>query len=289
MLDLWLKLAYSNLWIALAAGAQVYVNFRLLGAEASAEAMLLAVLAMFWVYTFAKAVHFDPAADLANDPERTAFLRRYRLPLCALGVLGLAFGSWLAFRHGAATLGFFWAPTLIGLLYDLRFLPAGFRYRRLKEVPGLKGTSVAFAWTVLSLGLCWRYGLEASAQQWLFLSWWNSAMWFVNTTYFDMGDLDGDRLEGTRTLPVVLGFANTRRLLHGINGVAALSLSRAAEVGLVQAEATRLLWLSGLQAMLLVRAHSEDADISFECDILFDGVFLFGALLLVYGPTALLL
>lgn len=71
MRDLWLKLAYSNLWIALAAGGQVYVNCRLLGFPAPGMAMLLATLAMFWVYTFAKAVHFDPQAVSEALPPRS--------------------------------------------------------------------------------------------------------------------------------------------------------------------------------------------------------------------------
>lgn len=241
--------------------------------------MLLAVLAMFWVYTFAKAVHFDPAADEANDPERTIFLRRHRVPLIAFGVFGLVLGSSLAWRHGAATLLLFWAPTVIGLAYDLKFLPARFRYRRLKDVPGLKGTSVALAWTVLALGLCWTHGAEASLTQWSFLFWWNFAMWFVNTTYFDLGDVAGDRLEGTRTLPVALGFAATRRLLHLANLLAALSLLGAAGAGLVSSVAGRVLCLHGLQFLLLLRAKDEQTDIAFECDVLFDGVFLFAAAL----------
>lgn len=163
--EIWLRVAYSNLWIALAAGAQVYVNSRLLGCPISSTAALLATLSMFWVYTFAKAVHFDPMADQANDPERTAFLRAHRAPLIGLGLLGLLYGSWLAWSQGASTLAVFWTPTLIGLLYDLRVLPNTFRYRRLKEVPGLKGTSVALAWSLLALGLVHEYGARATVSQ----------------------------------------------------------------------------------------------------------------------------
>jgi 4-hydroxybenzoate polyprenyltransferase len=281
MRDLWLKLAYSNLWIALAAGAQVYVNCRLVGASAPGMAMLLATLAMFWVYTFAKAVHFDPQADQTNDPERTRFLRAHRIPLISLGVLGLAAGSHLAWRHSALTLAVFWAPTLVGLVYDLKFLPSSFRYRRLKDIFGLKGTSVALAWTILTLGLCLCYDVTAGIEQWLFLAFWNASMWFVNTTYFDMGDIAGDRLQGTRTLPVVVGYARTRRLLHALNALTALSLAGAVNAGWVAALGARLLLLNVVQAVLLFRAKDEDSDIGWECDIVFDGIFIFAALALL--------
>jgi 4-hydroxybenzoate polyprenyltransferase len=283
MLDLWLKLAYSNLWLALSAGGQVYVCARMLGAAPSAKAMLLATLSMFWVYTFAKAVHFDPRADQANDPERTAFLKAHRIPLIACGMAGLLYGCWASWRDGAAMLGLFLAPTAIGLLYDLKILPAGFRYRRLKEVPGLKGGSVAFAWTLLTLGLSAGYGALAGPQAWAPAILWNFLIWYVNTTYFDLGDIKGDRLEGTQTLPVLLGYGRTRALLHLLNGIALLSLLWGLHQGHFGPVAWRLLPLHAIQAMLLHRARNEDTDLSIECDLIADGIFIIAALLLAFG------
>lgn len=277
----WLKVAYSNVWIALSAGAQVYVNFRLLETVVAPVPVILAILSMFWVYTFAKAVHVDPKADQENDPERTAFLLAHRGPLVGGGLLGLLFGSWLAWREGLSTLLVFWTPTVIGLLYDLRILPSQFRYRRLKDVPGLKGTSVALAWTLLVLGLVHDYGARATSVQWLVLFVWNFSMWFINTTYFDLGDLDGDRLEGTRTLPVTMGYAFTRRLLHVLNILSALGLLLAHRRGWLPSLALSLLCLNALQAWLLVRARDESSDIGWECDIAFDGMFIWGALLIM--------
>lgn len=281
-MQVWFRLAYSNLWIALSAGAQVYVNFRLLSAQAIWQPVLLATLAMFWVYTFAKAVHFDPAADAANDPDRTAFLKAHRTPLIVTALAGLLLGSWLAASHGAAVFGLFWTPTLIGLLYDLRFLPPSFRYRRLKDVPGLKGSSVALAWATLCVGLPAGFGVSANSDAWLVLYGWNVCMWFVNTTYFDLGDLAGDRLEGTRTLPVALGYGQTRRLLHFLNILSGLCLWLAVATGLLDPLGLRLLALHLVQAVLLFRARDEDCDISFECDIAFDGIFVFAALCLLW-------
>lgn len=277
-----LCLAYSNLWIALAAGGQVWVNCRLLQVEVGWGPTLLAVLAMFWVYTFAKAVCFDQEADATNDPQRTSFLKAHRIPLIAFGLLGLVGGSVLAAHQSLGTLVAFWAPTLVGLIYDLRLLPKRFRYRRLKDIPGVKGLSVALAWSTLCVGLPLSYGEQASLMSWLYLFGWNTCMWFINTTYFDLGDLTGDRLEGTQTLPVVLGYASTRKILHVLNLLAGVSLAGAVEVGWIAPLATRLLWLNFFQAVLLIRANGEGADISWECDVFFDGIFIFAALTLLW-------
>ena len=170
---------------------------------------------------------------------------------------------------------------LVGLVYDLKLLPSSFRYRRLKDIFGLKGTSVALAWTILALGLCQCYGVSAGIEQWILLAFWNASMWFVNTTYFDLGDIEGDRLQGTRTLPVVVGYAKTRRLLHAVNVLAAIALAGAVSAGWVAGIGGRLLLLNVVQAALLLRAKDEDSDIGWECDIVFDGIFIFAALALL--------
>lgn len=277
--EAWLGMAYSNLWIALAAGGHVLVNFRLLGCATPWQPVLLAVLAMFWVYTFAKAVCFDAEADEVNDPGRTAFLKANRRVLIALAALGLVGGTFLAASHGWAAVIAFWIPTVVGLLYDIRLLPGTFRYRRLKDVPGLKGTSVALAWAALITGLVFSYGPRQCGQACLFLFIWNALQWFINTTYFDLGDISGDRLEGTATLPVLLGFQPVRTGLHLLNIVTAALLMTAIVRGWVSPIGARLLWLHALQALLLIRAKNEDTDISWECDIVFDGIFVLGALL----------
>lgn len=276
--EAWLGLAYSNMWIALAAGGQVLVNFRLLGSATPWQPVLLAVLAMFWVYTFAKAVCFDAEADEVNDPGRTAFLKSHRPWLIALASSGLVFGTFMAYAHGWAALAAFWIPTVVGLLYDVRLLPNTFRYRRLKDVPGLKGTSVALAWAALITGLVYSYAPRLGGEPWLFLFSWNAAQWFINTTYFDLGDIKGDRLEGTGTLPVLLGYQPVRAGLQLLNAVTAGSLLMAVGWGWVSPIGARLLWLHALQAVLLMRAKNEDTDISWECDIVFDGIFVLGAL-----------
>lgn len=275
--SLLLKLAYSNLWIALSAGGQVYVNCWLLGQPVSGQAMLLATLGIYWVYTFAKAVHFDPEADATNDPQRTEFLKAHRPILVGSGLVGLLLGSTLAYQHSLSTLLVFWTPTVVGLFYDLRILPRSLRYRRLKDIPGVKGTSVALAWTILTLGLAACYGMKTGLLTWVVLVGWNFLMWFINTTYFDLGDIHGDRLEGTKTLPVLLGYERTRFGLHLLNLVAFVILVGGCQMSSFREEAWVMLLLHGFQLGLLARAKNENTDLGWECDILADGLFVVAA------------
>lgn len=273
-------LVYSNLWIALSAGAQVWVQFQLMNAPVSWEAVLLATLSMYWVYTFAKAVHFDPEADALNDPERTAFLKRHRVLLIATGLAGLALGSVLSYRNGSATLAVFLAPLIAGLAYDLKVLPKSWSYRRLKDITGIKGVVVATAWTVLTVGLPLQYGAAPSIKTLVIVSTWGFLNWFVNTTYFDLGDLTGDRVEQTMTIPVRYGYKPTKLLLHVLNILAFASYLLALRAGWLPSNTapTSLIALNNLA--ILWRAKDEDTDISLECDVVADGLFLAAALYL---------
>lgn len=277
---------FSNAWIASSAAAQVYVGCRLLGEKPNATVCLLAFLSMFWVYTFAKAVHFDPRADEANDPLRTRFLLKHRTLLIALGLGGFAFGVWHCFQSGALALTAFLFPTVAGIFYDLKLLPRSFRYRRLKEIPGVKGLTVALAWGLMPSGLILAAFPSVDRQGLIAFTTWCILVWFFNTTFFDLGDVKGDRLEGTNTLPIVWGYERTRLMLHGINGSLTLVWLLAHQQGHFD-PCGEFLWLLGIfHWIILGRAWGEEADLQWECDFFSDGAMLAAAVLVWIGGSA---
>ena len=278
-------LLFSNVWIAISAGAQVYVGCRLLGLPPDRKLCFLGFLSMFWVYTFAKAVHFDPQADQANDPVRTAFLLRHRRLLIICGLSGLAYGIWLCSRQSGLALGAFVLPTVAGLFYDLKLFPPSFRYRRLKEIPGVKGLTVALAWGAMPCGLILAFQPSAEPSSLFLFGLWSTLLWFFNTTYFDLGDVKGDRMEGTRTLPIVLGYDSTKLALHGVNALMMLVWWQAQKWGAFGGCGS-LLWLVGVYHwFLLGRAWGENADLQWECDLCADGMMVVAAVLVWIGTV----
>ena len=276
-------LLFSNVWIALSAGAQVYLGCRLLGISPQWQPCLLGFLSMFWVYTFAKAVHFDPQADELNDPLRTSFLMKYRGRLIACGLGGLLYGCWTSWKIHPLALTAFLLPTVAGLFYDLKLLPEKFRYRRLKEIPGVKGLTVAAAWAMMPCGLILAYYPSVDKTSLGLFGLWSALLWFFNTTYFDLGDLKGDRVEGTRTLPIVWGYLPTKILLSGVNASMVLVWWYAQRLGHF-ASCGQLLWLIGIYHwLLLARAWGEDADLQWECDLCADGMMVTAAVLVWIG------
>ncbi len=277
MRNLLLKLAYSNLWIALQAGGQALMTQAMLGLPFDLRAAWLCLLSMFFVYTFAKTVRFDPTADALNDPERTTFLLRWRVPLIALGVLGFGLGAWQAHRWQVLWLYVF--PVLTAVFYDIKFLPASFRYRRLKDITGVKSVVVAVAWSVLGTLVPVSLAGQGFSPGVLFLLVWFFAMFFVNTVYFDLGDMRGDRAEGTLTLPLWLGFRVTRIMLLAITVACAGALWVAVQSGLVGPEGHWINVLCLYQLAFVWLARDEETELGFLCDVVADGAFLVGGLL----------
>ncbi len=277
MRSLLLKLAYSNLWIALQAGGQALMTQAMLGLPFDLRACWLCFLCMFFVYTFAKTVRFDPTADALNDPERTGFLLRWRVPLIALGVLLFAIGTWQAHRWQVLWLYLF--PVLTAVLYDIKILPARFHYRRLKDLTGVKSVVVAIAWSVLGTLVPVSLAGQGSGPGVYFLLTWYFAMFFVNTVYFDLGDMRGDRAEGTLTLPLWLGFRFTRVMLLAITLACAGALWAAAHSGLVSPAGHWINVLCLYQLAFVWLARDEETNLGFLCDVVADGAFLVGGLL----------
>lgn len=280
MSNILLTLAYTNLWIALSAAGEVWITQVLLGIPWNWAAPFVAFSTIFMVYTFAKTIHFDPQADALNDPERTALLLRWRWPLIGLSTTLYAAALYVA--EGLNLAGWCLFPFATAILYDVKLLPSGLRYRRLKDIPGIKSAVVAFTWAVTTVWLPVLVSGSRPMGTALLFS-WNFLIWFVNTVFFDMGDMRGDRLEGTRTLPLVLGFRTCRRLLLALCLLAAVTLWCGQSRGLVSPLAGWANLISLYSFGYVLAGRSEDDELGFLCDVVADGVFIAGAGLLAVG------
>ncbi|MEZ4449906.1 MAG: UbiA family prenyltransferase [Nannocystaceae bacterium] len=266
-----LRLAYANVLISLHAAGFACAALVLSGEALSLPAIALPAAAMYVVYTFDKVARFDPQDD-TNDPQRSAFIRRWRAPLLVSGGITALVAGGVALGCGGLVVLLFGLPLIAGVLYALPLRPAGARYRRIKDVTGLKSLYVAAVWVatagLLPLALVGA-PLEASTGL-VTIGAWILARMLINTIYFDMGDLEGDRASGTRTIPVVFGFAWTRRLLLVLNGVAALLLTAGAALGVLP-PAAHVVNLVTIYAFVYLGLADGRRDLGFLCDVIVDG------------------
>ena len=106
--------------------------------------------------------------------------------------------------------------TIMGLSYNLPLLPEslrGIRYRRIRDISGSKTVLIAIAWGIVVAILP---PLSANAK----ITWgnalifmWSTGLVFSKTLFFDILDMQGDRIIGRETLAISLGEKRSMRLL----------------------------------------------------------------------------
>jgi 4-hydroxy-3-methylbut-2-enyl diphosphate reductase len=152
------------------------------------------------------------------------------LAVCAITVA-------LALAYTAGKESFFVLTTIsiLGILYNTRFVPFGSHFRGLRDIPGSKNLSTAFAWAVaaallphLDNGSLLDTGLWVSF-------FFTSGLVFIRSAMSDILDIQRDRLIGKETLPVLIGEEKTLVILKAMCGFLFILLIVAPLVGWVAA------------------------------------------------------
>ncbi|BBO82642.1 4-hydroxy-3-methylbut-2-enyl diphosphate reductase [Desulfosarcina ovata] len=272
-------LLLTNGYVALGAGCLAFACSRLMGitpASAPVAAAMLYVLSMHLLNHLT-----GTAEDQYNDPERARFYETHRLRLSALAIAAGAAGILCAAMMGTTAFVILLLMSLLGLTYNLYLVPAGldFRFRRIKDIPGSKTILIAAAWGVvvaLLPGIAAKRYLSADI---LLVFAWATGLVFSRTAFFDLLDVQGDRMVGKETLPILLGGVKTVVLLKGILTAAILLVALAAAVGLVAPLGFLLTLCPGIM-LVLVTAHEQGRMLpGMRLEFLVESLFLLSGLL----------
>ncbi len=276
MRSLLLRLAYANVIIALSGLGFAVMACLLAGVSPTFGLVAPAFTTIFAAYTFDKCARLDPQ-DAINDPERSAFIARYRWLLIAAAVAGLVGGGVLCARGGVLAVLLYLSPFIGAILYTLPVVPTPRGMRKIKEVTVLKSVWVALAWGS-GAGLLPLVLADAASERVAIIALaFTTVKMFVNTVFFDLGDVVGDRAEGVATIPVRFGFSATRTMLHVVNAGLAIAVLGFALLGWLPPVSHALNGLTLYAAYYLSRAENESSDLGFSCDVVADGEAFVGA------------
>jgi len=107
--------------------------------------------------------------------------------------------------------------SVLGILYNTKIFPQGWRFRRLKDLPGSKNVSMALAWAIVTTVLPrMQFSLSiapATVVAFLFAF----TIVFIRSAMSDMLDIQSDRLLGRETIPVLIGEVGTNALLVALS------------------------------------------------------------------------
>jgi 4-hydroxy-3-methylbut-2-enyl diphosphate reductase len=217
MFQLQRVLLLTNIYVSLGAGCLTYAMAKLQGFSQFFPYVLISMLYVQSMHTLNHLT--GNKSDQYNDPDRAKFYQKYKLLLNVPALTAGGTGLVIAYTLGLFPLLLLLIMSLLGLSYNLRFVPkmfAGVRYRRIRDIPGSKTLLIAMAWGIVTAVLpplsltgkaSWVTGL-------IFL--WTAAIVFVRTAFFDILDMQGDRIVGKDTFAILLGEKRTMRILKNM-------------------------------------------------------------------------
>ncbi|MGE5258460.1 MAG: 4-hydroxy-3-methylbut-2-enyl diphosphate reductase [Hyphomicrobiales bacterium] len=226
----------SNIYVSLGATGLCYAVSRLQGVLHFKAFVLIAFL---YVQSMHILNHLTGSpADRYNEPDRAQFYQSRRIPLTLIAMTSGAAGLVIAYLQGWLPFLILLVMSLLGLSYRLTLVPkafSGIMYRRIKDIPGSKTVLIAMAWGVVTAVLppISVRGAFSLTDALIFV--WAAGLVFVRTAFFDILDMQGDRLVGKETIPILLGEKRSMRLLKGILVGLVVGLPLVSALGLVSA------------------------------------------------------
>jgi len=167
--------------------------------------------------------------------DRQNVLKKYWRMLLGLASISFFISLSIAWYEGIAAFILVAVSYLLGVLYSVRVIPAGWqvRFKSIRDIPGSKDTMIATAWTfatvvlpVINHGKYPGLSTLAGATFAFFIV-------FSRATILAMEGIESDKLVGLETIPILIGKPASLRLLYTINILLVLVLIAAAVSGLM--------------------------------------------------------
>lgn len=268
-----LWLVRSNVFVALAATSVAVSTTLLTGLPLDPVALFIVFAVTIFVYSFNRLT--DRAEDAHNTPGRAAFVSRYGRPLFALGAALYAVAFTIAVLIGHRGVPALAVPLAVAVVYSVGGL---------KRVLVVKNLIVGVSWGLIPLGVGVYHGVGWSVEL-LVLTGFVTAMVTVAAVVFDIKDVAGDRAQGIRTVPIVVGVGRTRLLAAGTSIVVGTVVTALLLVGVLPSRYTVLLGVVAYVAGYSLVARRDRTGLFYG--FIADGEHVALAVTLLLGETLL--
>ncbi len=208
-------LVESTLYLSLGAVSMCYASLVFQGVRPTPTILFIAFFYVFAVHAFNR--YNERLKDDFSDPARTRFFRDYGRALIVSAAIASCIALSLAYMLGFLDFLLLLLPYLLGIVYTIRIVPAKLqpfvKYKRLKDLPGSKDFLVALAWA-------WVIVLIPMLNQETYFSYTTIVILgfvvitvFIRSVVFDILSIEGDRIVGRETIPILLGPKRTQVML----------------------------------------------------------------------------
>lgn len=204
-------LTSSSIFIAINGCLKTFFSFYLYGVPVSYQLIMATFLVIYSVYGLNKIT--DTEEDQLNAPERSNLISSHQKLFTYSSFIAYILAVIIGILHGWQVILVLLFPLLAGVIYSIQVHP---RIPRLKDIFAVKSLVVALSWTVGNTFLpLVNYNSNLLVMSLIFYFFFIKS--FINTVLFDLMDVDGDKLTGAMTIPVVIGASCTIKLLLLLN------------------------------------------------------------------------
>jgi len=228
------SLMLSNLYLALGASGLAAAGTWLQGVSLKPHYIGIAGLYTLSMHTFHHML--DCMADRYNDPDRAQFYLENRYVMTALAFAAGLGGLGIAWLLGPVIFVLLLCMYLLGIVYNLEIEAKGQGFDHIsvfKRIPGSKTVLVTLAWGMAAALVPALDALGHFSPSSVMAFVWISALVFVRTAFFDISGMQGSRIVGRETIPILLGERRTWNLLKTILVSLVMFLPAGAVLGVV--------------------------------------------------------
>jgi len=273
-------LLLTSTYLALGAGATCYAGAMLQGIPDYFPHILITILYVQSMHILNNLI--GRKADRYNEPDRAFFYDDHKALLSKLAVLVGGAGLVAAYTLGMIPFFVLLSMSVTGLSYNVNLLPGWIgkgKYRRIRDIPGSKTVLIALAWGIVTSVFPALTTLKTFTAGNAMAFFWASGLVFIRTAFFDILDMQGDRIVGRETLPILLGEKRTLNVLKvmliAIMGI----LAGAAALGAVTSLGYLLL-LPVFSLLIVVMTHEKGHMLpGIRLEFLVDTHFIMGGVL----------
>ena len=198
-------LLQSNIMSAAGAGFLTYACSLMLGFDRNLRHALIALLYVLSMQILNNL--FLIKSDKYNNPQRALFYKNNKKILWITASLSGITGLYLSLSTGMLSFIVLLVMSFLGLSYNLRFTPlitGEGKITRIKDIPGSKTILITIAWGIVT-SLLPAVSNKAAPLSAVFVFCFAAGLVFARTAFFDILAIQGDRITGKETLPILIG------------------------------------------------------------------------------------
>jgi 4-hydroxybenzoate polyprenyltransferase len=279
--NLWDEFVYGAHLTALASASLVLTVIILLNIPINILLIITAYLTTFIVYSFNYLKELED--DILTDPTKVSFLEkrknRYKIIIASyilLNIILLCLSFYI--YHNFGFIIFILILLSGGILYTIVFKVLT------KYIPGFKSIYCAALWAYAGSLYVAFFNSEAISTLYSFIFIYMFIKLLINAVFFDIKDMDSDKKNGLKTIPLLLGKSQTILILTILNLISIAILLKGIYSNYIPTYSISLALLSIYTEYYLLKGlQSDQKSIVRYTHVMADAEFIFWPIVLFIG------